>query len=211
VRDIAPRDLDSGGSEWYGGWTASMTYDTRDLVALPTRGWLARINYFSSDDALGAEAQAYSRLEAMVAHSVPMRNDVVEITLMGGTSFDDPLPIYDLFVLGGPNSLPGLSLGALRGDEYWSGAARYLHKVKDISALFGQALYVGTQLTVAEMRQRLDGFPPETIYSGSLFVGGRTPLGPLTLSLAATSTDEWQLVFTLGRPIEERTVADSDW
>jgi hypothetical protein len=65
----------------------------------------------------------------------------------------------------------------LRGDEYWSGAARYLHKVKDISALFGQALYVGTQLTVAEMRERLDGFPPETIYSGSLFVGGRTPLG----------------------------------
>jgi hypothetical protein len=47
VRDIAPRDLDSGGSEWYGGWTASFTYDTRDLVALPTHGWLARINYFA--------------------------------------------------------------------------------------------------------------------------------------------------------------------
>jgi NTE family protein len=147
----------------------------------------------------------------MLAHSVPLWNDVVEVTLMGGTSFGDELPIYDLFVLGGPNSLPGLNLGALRGNDYWSGSARYLHKVADISPLFGQALYFGTQLTAAEMRGRLDGRSAETIYSGELIVGGRTPLGPVTLSLAVTSTDQWQIVFGLGRPIEERTIADSDW
>jgi len=41
--------------------------------------------------------------------------------------------------------------------------------------------------------------------------GGRTPLGPGTLSLGATSTDDWQIVFGLGRPMEERNVADPLW
>ena len=121
------------------------------------------------------------------------------------------MPPYDQFVLGGPNSFPGLSLGALRGEQYWTGGATYLHKVADISALFGQALYTGLQVTAGEMRERFDLRDPETIYSGALLLGGRTPLGPLTLSFARTSTDEWQVVFGLGRPIEEGTIADSEW
>ena len=68
-----------------------------------------------------------------------------------------------------------------------------------------------THKAAGEMRERIDLQSPETIYSGALLVGGRTPLGPLTLSLAVTSTDEWQIVFGLGRPIEERTIADSEW
>ena len=211
-RDIAPSDSVRSESEHYGGWTAAATYDSRDRVALPTHGWFGRVRYFSADDRLGSEALAdYERLEGLVQHSIPVRNDVLAITLMGGTSFGDEMPAYDQFVLGGPNSFPGLSLGALRGEQYWSGQASYLHKVADISALFGQALYMGMQFTAGEMRERFDLENPETIYSGALLVGGRTPLGPLTLSLALTSTDEWQIVFGLGRPIEERTIADSEW
>jgi NTE family protein len=210
--DIAAPGFPDVGTEGYGGWTAAATYDTRDRVALPTRGWLARVRYFDTDSALGSEAaQEYSRLEAIVSHTLPLWSNVVEITLTGGTSFDDVMPVYDLFVLGGPYSFPGLSLGQLRGNEYWAGTARYLHKVADISPLFGQALYFGAQFSSAEMRGRLDGLPPETIYSGALILGGRTPLGPVTLSLATTSNDQWQLVFSLGRPIEEGTIADFDW
>jgi hypothetical protein len=51
----------------------------------------------------------------------------------------------------------------------------------------------------------------EPIYSGAIVFGGRTPLGPGTLSLGATSTDDWQIVFGLGRPMEERNVADPLW
>jgi NTE family protein len=210
--DIASNEFARSDSEHYGGWSASATYDTRDRVALPTRGWLGRVRYFKADDRLGSESLlAYERLEGLIAHSVPVWNDVVEIALMGGTSFGDEMPPYDQFVLGGPQSFPGLRLGALRGEEYWSGSASYLHKVADISALFGQALYTGFKFTAGEMRERLDERSPETVYSGALVLGGRTPMGPLTLSLAVTSTDQWQLVFGLGRPIEERTIADSDW
>ena len=39
-------------------------------------------------------------------------------------------------------------------------------------------------------------------------MAGRTPLGPLSLSLAVTSDSEWQLMLGLGRPIEERAITD---
>ena len=61
----------------------------------------------------------------------------------GGTSFDTALPIYDLFVLGGPISFPGLNLGELRGQDYWLASTMYMHKIADLSSLFGQALYAG--------------------------------------------------------------------
>ena len=42
-------------------------------------------------------------------------------------------------------------------------------------------------------------------------LGGRTPLGPVSLTLAATSQDNWQLAFDLGRPIAEHTIMDPTW
>ena len=42
-------------------------------------------------------------------------------------------------------------------------------------------------------------------------VAGRTLLGPVTLSLAGTSENDWQLVFGLGRPIEEGAITDPVW
>jgi hypothetical protein len=42
-------------------------------------------------------------------------------------------------------------------------------------------------------------------------LAGRTPLGPVSLSLAVTSDSEWQFMFGLGRPIEERTITDPSW
>jgi NTE family protein len=211
-RDIASEDFVSSDSENSGGWTLAATLDTRDRIALPTRGWYGKVRYFDADQGLGSDsAQDYRRLEGMLTRAFTVASDVLTLNAMGGTSFGDEMPVYDQFVLGGPISFPGLSLGALRGESYWVGSASYLHKVADISALFNQALYMGVQLTAGEMRERLDSEPAEAIYSGALVLGGRTPLGPLTLSLALTSSDEWQLVFGLGRPIEERTIADSEW
>jgi hypothetical protein len=61
------------------------------------------------------------------------------------------------------------------------------------------------------MAGRIDAIDSPPIYSGALLLSGRTPLGPLSLSLALTSESEWQLMFGLGRPIEERSITDSSW
>ena len=61
------------------------------------------------------------------------------------------------------------------------------------------------------MSGRIDGVSASPIYSGAFVLAGRTPLGPLSLSLAGTTSSDWQLVLGLGRPIEEGTINDFGW
>jgi outer membrane protein assembly factor BamA len=185
-------------------------YDSRDREVLARNGVLARLEYFRSEDALGAVAP-YERLEALTSLAFTVGDDVVHLRATGGTSFDTNLPIYDIFTLGGPVSLPGVSMGELRGNEYWTAQASYMHKVVDISDTFGQAIYAGLTATAGDMHGVVDPADSDTIYSGAFVVGGLTPLGPLTMSLAVTTSGDWQVVLGLGRPVEERNIVDPNW
>lgn len=194
----------------YGGVSLGYTYDSQDRDLLPNRGLVTKLTYFRAEESLGA-AGRYERLEGMAGVAVPFGANVIHLRASGGSSLDTRLPVYDLFALGGPISMPGLALGELRGQSYWSGQAAYLQKVADISPVFGHALYLGATLTAADMSGRVDFERRAPIYSGALVLGGRTPLGPVTVSLALTSESSWQFVFGLGRPIEERTITDPAW
>jgi NTE family protein len=209
-RDIVAPGLPDVDREAYGGLTAALVYDDRDHDALATQGWLARTRYFRGLDALGSPHE-YDRLEGEVLKSWPLDGNVLSVHASGGASFEGELPFYDLFTLGGPTSFPGLGLGQLRGTSYWTTSTTYLHKVADISPMFGQAIYAGARLYGGDMAGRIDGIHEELMIGASLLLGGRTPLGPMTFSVAATSTDDWGLLLTLGRPIEERNIADPDW
>jgi NTE family protein len=209
-REIGSRDLPEISSEGYGGLALRYTFDSRDRDVLWQRGTVARMTYFRSTEAFGAEA-SYDRFEGTATVVLPFRRNVGYLRVSGGSSFDTALPLYDLFTLGGPVSLPGLSLGELRGTSYWSAQASYLQRIADISYVFGQSIYAGLTLTAADMSGRLDGVYAQPTYSGAFVLAGRTPLGPMTLSLAATTTSEWQLMLGLGRPIEERTINDPSW
>jgi NTE family protein len=209
-REIAFADLPEIDGESYGGVSLNYTYDSRDRDALASKGVLTRVRYFRGEENLGAIGH-YELVEGMATVAVPVGHNVAYLRASGGSSLDTLLPAYDLFTLGGPISMPGLNLGELRGRSYWSAQASYLQKVADISVLFGQSLYMGLTLTAADMSGRIDFLYEEPIYSGAIVLGGRTPLGPLTLSLALTSKNDWQLVFGVGRPIEERTITDPVW
>ena len=210
TRQIAITDFPEIDGEGYGGVSLSYTYDSRDRDALASKGVLTRVNYFRSEENLGAIGH-YERIEGTATVAVPVGQNVAYLRASGGSSLDTPLPVYDMFTLGGPISMPGLNLGELRGNSYWSAQASYLQKVADISVLFGHSLYMGAALTAADMSGRIDFLYEQPIYSGAIVLGGRTPLGPLTFSLALTSQDEWQFVFGLGRPIDERTITDPVW
>jgi NTE family protein len=209
-QEIGLPGLGDVASEGYGGYAVRYTVDTRDRDVLWERGAYTRIVYFRSDEALGAEVP-YDRLEGMTTFVLPFRRNVGYLRLSGGSSFDSDLPLYDAFTLGGPVSLPGLSIGELRGSSYWSVQASYLQRVADISYLFGQSIYAGLRLTAADMSGRIDRLHVEPTYSAAFVLAGRTPIGPLSLSLAGTADSDWQLVLSLGRPIEERAITDPSW
>ncbi|HXW09250.1 MAG TPA: patatin-like phospholipase family protein [Steroidobacteraceae bacterium] len=210
TRDIAVPGLPTLPTEAYGGLYASFTYDDRDREALATQGWLHRLRYFRGMDALGSRRE-YDRLEGVLMRSWPLDDDLVTARAAGGASFQGELPFYDLFTLGGPISFPGLGLGQLRGTSYWTTQASYLHKVADLSPVFGQSLYAGVSLIAGDMSGRLDDVREPTLFGGSLLFGGYTAIGPLTLSLSTTSSEDWSVLVRLGRPVEERTITDPTW
>jgi NTE family protein len=210
TREIGAQDLPDIPAEGYGGVSMRYTFDSRDRDVLWQRGMVARMTYFRSEEALGAEAP-YDRLEATATVALPLDRNVGYLRVSGGSSFDTALPLYDTFSLGGPVSFPGLSIGELRGTSYWSAQASYLWRIADISYIFNQAIFAGLKLTAGDMSGRIDGVSASPIYSGAFVLAGRTPLGPLSLSLAGTTTSDWQLVLGLGRPIEEGTINDFGW
>jgi NTE family protein len=206
-REIALPALAQLDWEGYGGTSLGYTYDDRDRDVLASRGVLARIDYFQSLDWLGAAAD-YQRLEGMIDYALPVGSSVAYLRAAGGSSLGSTLPSYDLFQLGGPVSFPGFAIGELRGEGFWTVSTTYLKRVAEISNLFGQALYVGATVTAGAMDDQFDYPGAGTLYSGALLFGGRTPLGPVTISLAGTSRGDWQLMFDLGRPIVEHTIMD---
>ncbi len=195
------------------GLTLTATYDTRDTPFNPTRGVAAALEYAYVDDSLGGDLD-WERLELGVGLALPVRSDVIWMTLAGGTDLNSSMPSDRYFMLGGPGSFPGYELGELRLTDYWTASGSYLWKIKDIMSIRGQALYAGVRLEAGQAFGRLEsavlpGFEDdELIYGGSLYLAGRTQAGPLTVGLGMTSNDSWSLWIAVGRPVGNGTILE---
>jgi outer membrane protein assembly factor BamA len=189
------------------GIVASAEFDSRDTAFSPTRGYVAALEYVQSSSSLGADRN-WERVELGVGAAVPLRRDVLWVTLAGGTGLGDNLPADRTFALGGPSSFPGLEVGELRVESYWTASTSYLWKVKDVLPVRNLALYLGVGLSGGAIYDRIDDGETGEIYGGSVFLTGRTRVGPLTLGLAATSTDSWSLWLSVGRPVGHGTILE---
>jgi NTE family protein len=184
------------------------TYDSRDTPFNATSGLAAALEYTRSDESLGADRD-WERLEAGVGMAVPvLRRDVVWVTLAGGSDLDLGLPPDRQFMIGGPGSFPGYELGELRAGSYWIASGSYLWKVKDIMSIRGQALYAGLRLQAGRVYDRFDLVDEGDVYGGSIYLTGRTMVGPLTVGIGGTSTDSWSLWIAVGRPIGHGTILE---
>ena len=189
------------------GVVANATFDSRDTPFNPTRGIAAALEYSRSDESLGADRD-WERGELGIGMAIPVRKDVVWVTVAGGSDFGSDVPADRSFLLGGPGSFPGYELGELRADEYWTASGSYLWKIKDIMSIRGQALYAGLRLEAGRTYGRVGFIEDEQIYGGSVYLTGRTMVGPLTLGLGATSTDSWSLWLAVGRPVGHGTILE---
>jgi len=187
------------------GLAVSAIYDTRDTPFGATRGVVASLDYYKSDTAFGAQRD-WQRAELGVGFALPFGNDIVRFGAAGGSGLSSNLPADRLFTLGGPLSLAGEELDALRAAAYWTVSASYLWQIKDLFALRGQALYAGLRLQDLEAYETIDGTNPGQIGSLSVFISGRTPVGPLTLGFAVTTADSHTVWISFGRPIAEGTI-----
>ena len=195
------------GTEDDAGLMVSATFDSRDTPFNATRGMALSLEYLLSDDSLGA-SRDWERVELGLGMAVPVRKDIVWMTVAGGSNLGSDLPADRTFMLGGPGSFPGFELGEIRANQYWTASGSYLWQVKDIMSVRGQALYAGFRLQAGETYQRLDLINEGIIYGGSVYLTGRTQVGPLTVGIGATSTDSWSLWLAVGRPIGHGTILE---
>jgi NTE family protein len=187
------------------GIAASAVYDTRDTSFGATRGVVAEVEYFKSDVAFGAQRD-WQRAEIGAGFALPFHNDILRVAVAGGSNLGSNLPPDRLFTLGGPVSLAGEELDAIRAAAYWTLSASYLWQIKDIFALRGQALYVGLRLQDLETYETIDDNNHGQIGSVSIFITGRTPVGPVTLGVAVTTANAQTLWVSFGRPIAEGSI-----
>ena len=185
-------------------------YDTRDAVALPTRGAFMNLRYVRSEDWLGGE-QNYELVEGVLTQSLQVRGGD-SLTLIAGAAerLQGDLPVTQELKLGGIRTFPGLRPGELRGTGYWFAGTSYSWRVVDLQPLFGQALYAGVRFQVADIDERYDAPPADddTIYGLAGSLSGRTPIGSLLFSLGYVEGGSWELQFMIGRPIDEGSMLD---
>jgi hypothetical protein len=131
------------------------------------------------------------------------------MTLAGGSDLGSNLPADRAFALGGPGSFPGLELGELRVGSYWTASASYLWQFKELQTIRNQALYAGFRLMAGEVFDRVDLVDDEDLYGASVYLTGRTLVGPLTLGVGATTNDSWSLWIAVGRPTGRGTILET--
>jgi len=181
--------------------------DSRDTAFNPTRGFAAAVDFMKSDSSLGADRD-WEKAEIGFGMALPLRRDVLWMTIAAGSDLGSDLPADRMFSVGGPDSLPGFEQGELRVREYWLASTSYLWRVKDLLPIKNLSLYMGFGLTGGEVFDRLDGGDDGDLYGGSVFLTGRTLFGPLTVGVGTTSTDSWSLWMSVGRPVGHGTILE---
>jgi len=184
-------------------------FDSRDTAFSPTRGMAMALDYLQSDDSMGGDRN-WERAEIGLGLAVPLRRlqDVIWLSLAGGTDLGSDLPADRTFSVGGPDSFPGFEQGELRVHDYWLASTNYLWKVKEVLPIRNLALYMGIGLTGGQVEGRIDGGEDGELYGGSIYLTGRTMIGPLTVGVGTTSVDSWSLWFSVGRPVGHGTILE---
>ncbi len=181
------------------GLTATATYDSREQASFASNGLAAQVQYYKSDSSLGA-VRDWERLEAAIRKGVPAGKMMLWFTAAGGTDLGSALPADRAFSLGGPQSFPGYSIGEVRARSYWTLDGAVLWHVADILPILNQSLYSGVRFEGGHVYGRVDPTPDGTLYGASAYLGGRTPIGTLTVGVgwASGSRAGW---ITLGTPV----------
>ena len=194
------------GSFTDAGLVASGFFDNRDSSTFASSGTAAEIEYLRSDSGLGA-GRNWQTLEAAAGHVIQAGVTRLYLLGAGGSNLGSTLPPDRAFSLGGPQSFPGYSPGEVRAGKYWTVQANILWRIADILPIANQALYSGFGVEGGHVYERVDPVPDAGLYGVSGYIGGRTPIGTLTIGVGK-ATGAWAGWVTLGTPVGSGSILD---
>jgi NTE family protein len=182
-----------------GGLRFRFRVDTRDDSIFPERGLDIDATYARTFESLGAETE-YTR--ARVAGSVAKtfgRNTLVP-NVEAGTILEGPDTVANTFNLGGLLRLSGLGTDELIGSRYGLASVIYYRELTSVNlGALSPRLYAGASLEIGNTYFEGDPVSLGTLrHSGGLFIGGRTPLGPVYLAFALADGGRTRFYFNIG-------------
>jgi NTE family protein len=125
----------------------------------------------------------------------------LNLSVSGGTDLSSDMPAYESFTLGGPLRLSGYRINQFAGRDYAFGRLMYYKRTLPLPDILGSGVYVGGSAEVGRITDRFDDLPsPGTLWSGSVFVGADTFMGPVYLGFGLGQSGNWNLYFLLGAP-----------
>jgi NTE family protein len=156
-----------------------MNYDRLDDRYLPSRGQFSRFKYTHSVESLGAD-DPYEQIEFTFfsSHSFGLHN------FMWGTQYnttlDNNAPIYALYSGGGFLNMSGFEANSLIGQHFGTVLAGYRYQVAKSGFLPG---YVGMTVEYGNATEKRSEIFSDGLINGSVYLGYRTPLGPVYLGI----------------------------
>jgi NTE family protein len=187
------------------GYLLEFERDTRDSDLWSTKGSRQRLEAVMAETGLGAEAPYKTALFEWNQSAVFRSNALVFFDLAGGTAFGSTPPVQQTFRLGGPGAMTGLQRGQLRAADFAYSRLGLGWRLTDVRLLLNMDLYAGAALEGAKAWNLLDGQPDTGFDLGlQLFVGGRTPFGPVQLTGGYGPNGNYAVFLSLGRPVRGR-------
>jgi len=199
VAGVLPFDLEENHNDDVdiGELQLEFRHDSLDSLWFPSSGTYHRIGYRYAAEALGA-ASDYHQIEAIGGFSYTMSKNTFLLNYELGYSVDDKAPIERWFELGGLGRLSGLVPDQLSGRQLGLLTLAYHRRLNEIDIL---PAYAGVSLEAGNVWYRADEMSfGDLRLSGSIFVGARTPLGPVYLAWGHSDNGESTIYFYLGNP-----------
>jgi NTE family protein len=172
-------------------------HDSLDSLWFPSSGTFHQMGYRYAIEALGASAD-YHQFQALGGFTYSFSRNTLSLNYELGYSVEDKAPVERWFELGGLGRLSGLIPDQLSGRQLGLVTLAYHRRLNEIDLL---PAYAGVTLEAGNVWQLADEMSfGDLRYSGSLFVGARTPLGPVYLAWGYNDNGESTIYFYLGNP-----------
>jgi len=182
------------------GFSARLIVDQLDHAFFARSGYFAAASAYAYDESLGSEL-SYQRLEGKLNGVASWGAHTLNVTATGGTDLDTDMPAYDAFTLGGPLRLSGYRIDEFNGRQMAFGRLMYYKRAVALPDILGSGVYLGASLEAGQISSQFSGTSTQgTIWSGSVFLGADTFLGPAYFGLGVGVAGRWSLYLLLGVP-----------
>jgi len=189
------------------GIAIAARYDSRDTASFATSGMAAAIEYYQSDESLGADRE-WERIEAGARKAVPFGRNLMWVSLAAGTDLNNhDLPGDRSFSLGGPRTLAGYQFDEIRVESYWLAQGSFLWRIKDLVTIKNQALFAGFSVYGAGLYDRFDAVADDEVYGASAYLAGSTPIGSINLGVGYSSGNS-AIWLSIGKPVGRGSILD---